>query len=145
MQAKYSVVTYPGLEPHLFLKLKYRRQERKKKKELKQSDNAIRKKFLFPFLHLMYMSLPSFPSVLQFLVKERDGLRLCVDDWRSRVTLAGSLYNSAAKSFTDAAGTFSDAQAPGIHLCVCENSRVGRKLVHTPTPMMTSYRQTHLQ
>lgn len=32
MQAKYSVVTYPGLEPHLFLKLKYRRQERKKKK-----------------------------------------------------------------------------------------------------------------
>lgn len=32
MQAKYSVVTYPGLEPHLFLKLKYRRQERKRKK-----------------------------------------------------------------------------------------------------------------
>lgn len=143
MQAKYSVVTYPGWEPHLFLKLKYRRQEKKKRNRSNQIMPS-EKKFLFPFLHLMYMSLPSFPSVLQFLVKERDGLRLCVDDWRSRVTLAGSLYNPAAKSFTDAAGTFSAAQAPGIHLCVCENSRVGRKLVHTPTPMMTSYRQTHL-
>lgn len=60
MQAKYSVVTYPSWEPHLFLKLKYRRQEKKEKK-LKQTDNAIRKKIIVSFLAFNVYVFAQFP------------------------------------------------------------------------------------